>query len=703
VFGVTLKPSFLEKVSNAAAEKRESRHFLFMNNKILCIFALFVLLNTYSKAQNNNADRFSSEIVTMLTNYNGAPNPEVKTGWNLIFKESFDGSTINTNKWSITGRNDDYPHLLDGNAWATPSNTSVSGGVCHLKLTNQPAWSQGNAYKPYSAAEIKTFTENKDIIAPFLANGTYWFDDFHYGFGVDTYIEMRVKVPGGRGAGSAGWLWRTSWDAGGDPKYREYDIWETYGSFKPKQFANTYIYGTPGYDGVSFSIKNIETANGAYIDADWYVFGIERTALGYKSYINGQVVRDLKFTDVPPCDIFSTKCPTPYPSSSENMEDMSLRLSSAQALNGNIGGKPLGIPGGVIDCNSAFPNQTNHLECDGNFNKELLVDYVRVYQKANTNAVKIKTISKSYLCTNDIWDYAIVSYSWYPDAVYTWTYPNALTKSQWNRNRVAFGFNQTLTPVANQTYPITLTATFPNGYVETKNFTISTNAPTSVSPTMITPQATRTGVQCFYRLGLSGTPPVGTVITSVPPVGQMLDENSTYQVQICATALCGGSSCVTKTLNTGSLTGCRGWVRTANSGIEDNSAIINVDDENLLNKPLNDGITAQSDLIESETNQLRKSTENIETLKKNTYNHLPLFYPNPIQQGEALVFNTHDLPKEECVIVVNDVLGKITQQFTVFKHQKAFIMTDDLSTGMHFVSVYDNNGQYFYTQKLIIQ
>jgi hypothetical protein len=69
----------------------------------------------------------------------------------------------------------------------------------------------------------------------------------------------------------------------------------------------------------------------------------------------------------------------------------------------------------------------------------------------------------------------------------------------------------------------------------------------------------------------------------------------------------------------------------------------------------------------------------------------------------VLVFNTHDLPKEECVIVVNDVLGKITQQFTVFKHQKAFIMTDDLSTGMHFVSVYDNNGQYFYTQKLIIQ
>jgi hypothetical protein len=677
-----------------------------MNNKILCIFALFVLLNTYSKAQNNNADRFSSEIVTMLTNYIGAPNLEAKAGWNLIFKESFDGTTINTNKWSITGRNDDYPHLTDGgNVWATPANASVSGGACHLKLTNQPAWSQGNAYKPYSAAEIKTFTENKDIIAPFLANGTYWFDDFHYGFGVDTYIEMRVKVPGGRGAGSSGWLYRSSWADNAKETYREYDIWETYGSLYPTQFANTYIYGTPGYDGNSLSIQDIKTANGAYIDADWYVFAIERTALGYKTYINGQCVRDLKFTDTPPCDIgryqewtFPPKpgptAPLPYPSSGANLEDMCLRLSSAQAL------KSIGYNTSK-NCNS--PSDGNYLECDGNFNKELLIDYVRVYQKANTNAVKIKKISKSYLCTSNIGDNTEVSYSWYPDAVYTWTYPNALTKSEWNRNRVAFGFNQTLTPVANQTYPITLTATFPNGYVETKNFTISTNAPTLVSPTMITPQAQRTGVQCFYRLGLSGTPPVGTVITSVPSVGQMLDENSTYQVQICATALCGGSSCVTKTLNTGSLTGCRGWVRTANSGIEDNSAIINVDDENLLNKPLNNGTSAQSDLIESETNQLQKSTENIETLKKNTYNHLPLFYPNPIQQGEALVFNTHDLPKEECVIVVNDVLGKITQQFTVFKHQKAFIMTDDLSTGMHFVSIYDNNGQYFYTQKLIIQ
>jgi hypothetical protein len=246
---------------------------------IKTIFILMIGNLSYLYAQNGDSTRYSTEpSVCILTNYNGSPSSETKAGWNLIFKDAFDGTVLNTNKWNVTGPDDDFPGLANGTVWGNPANVSVNGGACHLKLTNQPTRSQGNNFKPYSGSEIKTFTEVNNTAL------NYYYDDFHYGFGVDTYIEMRVKLPGGRGAGSSGWLYQP-WAPTGH--YREYDIWETYGMYKPKQFVNTFIYEKPGYRDNSLSRKEIETGNGAYIDMDWYVFGLERTAQGYITYING--------------------------------------------------------------------------------------------------------------------------------------------------------------------------------------------------------------------------------------------------------------------------------------------------------------------------------------------------------------------------------------------------------------------------------
>ncbi len=425
--------------------------------QIIPFFALFLLYNNNSYAQFQAPTmRAGKERDAVLDVYDYQPTI-VKTGWNLIFEDNFDGTKLDTNKWHISGipTDADYPNASPNEgAFANPENVRVEGGNCYIRLNNKPYWG-----RPYSAGEIKTGrersinTKNNQPCSP--QNPCDWRGDDHYGFGENTYIEIRAKMPVGKGIGSAAWLW-LPWQT-----RKELDIWETYGNFAPNRFRNTYIYQEKPDSEESFSIKDFVLKDGRSIEQNYSVFGIYRDSLGFKIYINGVLMRDLKFSDTPPCSIdrwLYSKCPLPYTHNSKIME---LRLSTVASMNADNTSK---------NCASHSKARSNFLECGGDFDKELIVDYVRVYQKQGSTAINARQ-AKPSLKKSDPYDFATIEFEWYPDVAYKWELPKQLKSANWNeRWRMAVALSEPNTPEGS--YPVSLTATFESGYVEKKTLQV---------------------------------------------------------------------------------------------------------------------------------------------------------------------------------------------------------------------------------------
>lgn len=123
------------------------------------------------------------------------------TDWELVWSDDFDGSAIDSAKWThevncAGGGNNEQQCYTDD-----PANSYIADGMLHIVAL--PA--EEGAEKPYTSARLNTRYKA----------------DFKYG-----RFEMRAKLPSGQGSWPAFWMLPTDYVYGGWPKSGEIDIME---------------------------------------------------------------------------------------------------------------------------------------------------------------------------------------------------------------------------------------------------------------------------------------------------------------------------------------------------------------------------------------------------------------------------------------------------------------------------------------------
>lgn len=239
--------------------------------------------------------------------------------YTLVFEDEFDGTQVDPARWQFqigTG----CPSLCGwGNnelQYYRAENASVAGGL--LRIT---AKQESFGGRSYTSARLRT----------------QGLADFAYG-----KIEMRAKLPIGRGLWPAFWMLPTASPYGGWPVSGEIDIME-YVGHQPSRVFGTLHYGNPGH---LFASTATTLPAGTFHD-DFHVFGIEWEPNRITWLLDG----------VPyGCTSHWVTSAAPYPAPFDTPFHLLLNL----AVGGNLPGPP--------DGTTVFP-------------QEFVVDWVRVWQR----------------------------------------------------------------------------------------------------------------------------------------------------------------------------------------------------------------------------------------------------------------------------------------------------------------------------------
>ena len=256
----------------------------------------------------------------------GCDFPTSLEAYQLVWSDEFDGTEIDGSKWTYEigdgcdrgpglcgwGNNElQYYTDLDKNAF-------ISDG----KLVIQSVKENPLYLNKYEYTSARLVTKNKG--------------DWKYG-----RIDVRAKMPIGKGLWPAAWMLPTDNVYGIWPKSGEIDIVEYLGD-KPSEVIGTIHYG---HDFHRFNTQHIELESGTFAD-DFHVF----TAIWTEDCILFRM--DGKDIGVP--NTRSTVYPTTWPF------DQAFHMILNIAVGGNLPGNP--------DASTQFPQRME-------------VDYIRVYQE----------------------------------------------------------------------------------------------------------------------------------------------------------------------------------------------------------------------------------------------------------------------------------------------------------------------------------
>jgi beta-glucanase (GH16 family) len=308
-----------------------------------------------------------------------APSCASKTGYNLIFQDDF--NSFNSSFWDKSSVGDDVGNYsepedlcdLTNNTPMNESNviTPPTGVILDLRVRDGE---EMNACD-YSGAEIKTFNNN--------GAGDSYRD---WKMPPNSYIETRVKIPHCDGVGAAFWLY-----GGISNRYYEIDVFE-YDSDEPGKIKSNVHYGLRGGgDTDNLQIKSACDLFGNEIEMgnQFLTFGVELTNSSIKMYLNDVIYQHYQYW--------------PYAGSPLNSSlPFNIRLSCGENPHGTD------------------PSDCEHLPQD------FKIDYVRIYQKADSKAVKFvgDNLGKMTICVDNschgknFCNWAKVSY--YPGATYEW-------------------------------------------------------------------------------------------------------------------------------------------------------------------------------------------------------------------------------------------------------------------------------------------
>jgi beta-glucanase (GH16 family) len=231
-------------------------------------------------------------------------------GWKLVWNDEFSGTSVDLTKWEYEvngdgGGNNELQYYT-----ANPSNSFVQDG----KLTIR---AQKETYlgKQYTSARMRT--RNKG--------------DWKYG-----HVEVRAKVPYGRGMWPAIWMLPTDWEYGGWPMSGEIDIMECLGQ-DPWTIYGTIHFGQSAAAHQQMGGKY--TRSGDSYAGDFHTYAIEWDSTSIQWFVDG-----IKY--------FAATKSSPF--------DKRFHLLLNVAVGGNWPGSP--------DAYTTFPQR-------------MYVDYVRVFAK----------------------------------------------------------------------------------------------------------------------------------------------------------------------------------------------------------------------------------------------------------------------------------------------------------------------------------
>lgn len=241
-------------------------------------------------------------------------------GYTLVWSDEFDGSSINTSKWEHEVNATGGGNNELQYYTARTENSYVENGELHIVARQEEYTSEGqNRY--YTSARMRTANKG----------------DWLYG-----RVEVRAKIPYGEGMWPAIWMLPTDWEYGGWPNSGEIDIMEHVGH------SQGIIHGTV-HTGAYNHRKG--TQKGGQItkaDADFnfHVYAIEWTENKIEFMVDGETYFEFENDGADDSDTW------PF--------DKRFHLILNVAVGGDWPGNP------TVD--TPFPN-------------EMVVDYVRVYQK----------------------------------------------------------------------------------------------------------------------------------------------------------------------------------------------------------------------------------------------------------------------------------------------------------------------------------
>ncbi len=271
-------------------------------------------------------------------------------GWKLAWSDEFDGTAIDKTKWDFDVGNGFYNY--DANQWISgwgneelqyytraPENAFVKDGMLHIRALKESLHGCG-----YTSARLKTRKRDGNPL-------------FCQKYG---RFEFRAKLPTGQGVWPALWMLPQDEKYGGWPCSGEIDVMEARGQ-EPTKVLGTLHFGSRWPANTEAS-KDYVLPNGGTI-ADFHVYAVEWEPGEIRWLVDGRQYAAQTFwwssgkTD-------GTKGAKPTKEADLNPWPAPFDQPFYLVMNVAVGGKFLGKP----DKTTVFP-------------AEMLVDYVRVYEK----------------------------------------------------------------------------------------------------------------------------------------------------------------------------------------------------------------------------------------------------------------------------------------------------------------------------------
>jgi beta-glucanase (GH16 family) len=256
-----------------------------------------------------------------------APQP-APPAWKLLWSDEFNGpngSAVDPSKWvTETGGggwgNDELEYYTN-----RLENAYQQDGNLVIKVLQEKYIGPGDATRNYTSARLKTLGKFSQTYGRF---------------------EARIKIPRGQGIWPAFWMLGDDIDKPGWPDCGEIDVMENIG--KEPALVHGTIHG-PGYSGDhGIGAPYALPADQRFAD-DFHIFAVEWEPAAIRFYVDDH--------------LYTTRTPADLPKGTKWVYDHPFFLLLNVAVGGNWPGSP--------DASTVFP-------------QTMLVDYVRVYERAGS-------------------------------------------------------------------------------------------------------------------------------------------------------------------------------------------------------------------------------------------------------------------------------------------------------------------------------